>query len=148
VCSISNATILIEGDINFPGCDWINNVNKSNTSNIQLHHKLKDIFDNNKFGQIVQEEIRKNNILDLLITNSPSLIQRTDTLPSMSDHDIVFAALDVRPTLFRQKTKGIPIYSRAHWPSFKEELSTFKFISTPSKMYSSNVHTANDITQK
>ena len=97
VCAIRNATTVIGDDFTFPGRDWKTKTLKPNTAYSSLHVKFSDNLDNNSMVQTVEEPTRKNNTLDLLITNQPSKVQRVDVLPGVSDHDIVFAEFDLRP---------------------------------------------------
>jgi hypothetical protein len=39
---------------------------------------------------------RKDNTLDLIITNLPNQVQRVEVIPGLSDHDIVFTDLLLR----------------------------------------------------
>ena len=50
---------------------------------------MLDISQDNCLQQTVTQNTRENNILDLVFTNSPSLVQKTSILPDISDHDIV-----------------------------------------------------------
>ena len=58
--------------------------------------------------QMVTTPTRQENILDIFLTNTPSLVQNTETLPSlgMSVYDIVFHELP-------------------NWEDFKTDLSEF-----------------------
>ena len=113
VSAIRNATTLIGGDFNFPGWDWKNKRLKPKTAYPSLHTKFSEILDDVSMVQIVEEPTRKNNTLDLLITNQPDKILRVDVLPGVSDHDIVFAEFDLRPIKYSQKPRQITLYKRA-----------------------------------
>jgi hypothetical protein len=49
-----------------------------------------------KLIQIVDIPTRKDNTLDLIITNLPNQVQRVEVIPGLSDHDIVFTDLLLR----------------------------------------------------
>lgn len=76
-CSNQNATMITRGDLNFPGRDWTSNVIISGT-HIPLHRQFKDRLGSNHLIQLVQDNTSKDNIFDLLITNTPSIVQRID----------------------------------------------------------------------
>ena len=59
-----------------------------------------------------------------MLTNLPKQIPRTEITPGISDHDIVFAELNITPTKFKQKPRNIPIYRKAKWEAMKTELDT------------------------
>ena len=65
--------------------------------------------------QIIEEPTRNKNTLDLLITNIPSKILRTDRLPiyiipGISEHDVVYAEIDIKPVRHKQTPRKIPLY--------------------------------------
>ena len=40
---------------------------------------------------MVEEPTRETNTLDLIITNFPDYFNKRETIPGLSDHDIIFA---------------------------------------------------------
>jgi len=67
--------------------------------------RFKDLYDNftgnminHNLKQMVKIPTRNNNILDLFLTNIPSPVHETKTLPGLgtSDHDIVFHEIKVK----------------------------------------------------
>ena len=113
--SIKYAFLVIAGDFNLPGWDWKGNTLKSNTQYPSIHHKFTEILDDNELTQIVEEPTRGTNILDLIATNHPSSFRRTEIIPGVSDHDIVYTKIDIVPTRQQQKPRQIPLYSKAKW---------------------------------
>jgi hypothetical protein len=59
-------------------------------------------------------------------TNSPSSFGRVETMPRLSDHDIVFTELDINPQRAKQKPRDIPLYKKANWENIKEDLKSIK----------------------
>ncbi len=70
---------------------------------------------------------RQENILYLFLINTPSLVENTETLPSLgtSDHDIVFHELHIKIGRPFQPKRQIMMYSRSNWEDFKSGLSEF-----------------------
>ena len=62
-------------------------------------------------------------MLDLIITSQPSQINRTQTLPGIADHDVVYTELDIRPTKKVQTPRQVPLYHKADWTSFRDSVS-------------------------
>lgn len=56
-----------------------------------------------------------------MLTNQ---ILRTEIIPGILDHDIVFAELNITPTKLKQKPRNIPIYRKANLETMKTELDT------------------------
>lgn len=82
-----------------------NNRLKPNTQYPTIHHRFTDILDDNGLTQIVDEPTRGNNVLDLITTNYPSSFSRTEIIPGLSDHDIVYTEIDVVPTRHQLKPR-------------------------------------------
>ena len=66
-------------------------------------------------SQVVEEPTRGTNILDLIATNQPSSFGRTEIIPGVSDHEIVYTEIDIVPTRQQQKPRQIPLYRKAKW---------------------------------
>ena len=96
--------------------------------------------------QIVEEPTRKNNTLDLLITNQPDKVLRVDILPGVPDHDIVFAEFDLRPVKYSQKPRQIPLYKRANWDLIRSDKALLKDSITI--IYDSDAVNVNDMWTK
>ena len=88
--AINNATLIIGGDMNFPGWNWKENTLKPNSTAPNLHTDFMDVLNNNALTQLVEQPTRQQNTLDLILTNHPGKVNRTDTIPSISDHDIAY----------------------------------------------------------
>ena len=142
-CAIRNATVVIGGDFNFPGFDWKTKSLKPNTAYSSLHTKFSDMLDDSSMVQIVEEPTRKQNTLDLLITNQPDKVMRVDILPGISDHDIVFAELDLRPIKYSQKPRQIPLYKKANWDLIRQDMAALK--ETITCMYKADAVNVNDM---
>ena len=92
---------------------------KPNTQHVDIHEQFGNIFDDNYFSQIVKEPTRLNNTLDLIVTNNPSLINRVEVIPGISDHDAVFAEVDISPRKNIQKPRIIPLFKKADWEGMR-----------------------------
>jgi hypothetical protein len=51
----------------------------------------------------------EKNTLDLVITNNPSRFTRVETIPGISNHEIVFSELDITVQKISQKPRTIPL---------------------------------------
>ena len=67
----------------------------------EINSKLVEITEND-FIQMVKESTRGKNILDLIFTNNPGLIERTQTQPGMSDHEIVITDINIKAKTYRK----------------------------------------------
>ena len=73
---------------------------------------------------MVEEPTRGENTLDLILTNNPSTFTRTETIPGISDHDIVLSEIDITTKNRIQKPRSIPLYKKASWENIKSGLSS------------------------
>ena len=64
ITSNSNNSVLLGGDFNFPGWDWMAGCIKPKSQYPSLHQKFGDIINDNGLAQIVQEPTRQGNVLD------------------------------------------------------------------------------------
>ena len=134
--AINNAILIIGGDMNFPGWNWKENTLKPNSTAPNLHTDFMDVLNNNALTQLVEEPTRQQNTLDLILTIHPGKVIRTDTIPGISDHDIVYTEFDLRPVKLQQKPRTIPLYNKANWYGMKIDLQNIKH--TLSNMFKDN----------
>jgi hypothetical protein len=59
-----------------------------------------------------------------MITNFPNQVPRTEILPGISDHDIVFLEFNIAPKKLKEKPRQVPIYKNANWDTIKSEIKT------------------------
>ena len=93
--TISNAHIVIAGDLNFPSWDWKQMRLTPNPSYAQLHEDFINTLSDFGLVQLVEEPTREAYTLDVIISNCPQLFPRFEVLPGLSDHDTVFCEIKV-----------------------------------------------------
>ena len=72
--------------------------------------------------QIVENPTRGDNTLELIVVNNPTLVNRTEVLPGISDHDAVFAEIDISPKRYKQAKRRIPLYKKGDWEKTEDEM--------------------------
>ncbi|CAG2222065.1 unnamed protein product [Mytilus edulis] len=120
--NIKNALIIMAADFNLPDWDWKTKSLKPNTQHTNIHHKFTDILDDHGLQQMVEEPTRESNALDLIIPNFPNSFNKVETIPGISDHDIVFAELNTILSKQTKKPKKISLYKQTKWENIKENL--------------------------
>ncbi|CAG2209974.1 unnamed protein product [Mytilus edulis] len=88
----------------------------------EINSKLVEIVTENDFIQMVKEPTRGKNILDLILTNNPGLIERTQTQPGMSDHEIVITDINIKAKTYRKKPRNVYIYKKADMNSLQNDI--------------------------
>jgi len=69
---------------------------------------------------------RQDNVLDLYFTNIPSLVKSCETIPGISDHDMLVIDSDLKPTYNKPKRRKVYIYKmykRADMNTIKQNMT-------------------------
>ena len=69
--------------------------------------------------QIVTEQTRHYNVLDIILTSNPKLVLTVDCIPDLSDLDIVSAEVSIKPTQAQQRRRKNHLYTTADWNTFR-----------------------------
>ena len=102
---------------------------KTNTHIIpggQSAHSQELLELSEEFGmeQMQTNTTRENNNLDLFFTNHPSLVKSCDTIPGISDHDMVVVDIELKPHYNRPKRREIFTYKKANWEEIRNSISS------------------------
>ena len=110
--------------MNLPGIDWGKMDLKSSCPTPAQHTQFLDILADYGMSQVVDQPTRGENTLDLLVVNNPTLINRVEIIPGISDHDAVFTEIDISPKRYQQKRRKVPIYGKANWDKIRDNMKT------------------------
>ena len=121
--------VLLAGDFNIPNINWCDDTISDYPSCMQSARKLLEIASDHNLDQFVLEPTRRQgkvaNILDLVFTNKASLIQDTQVIPGISDHDMVITDLSLEPPRRRPQKRKVYIRKRANVQQIKSDLLSF-----------------------
>ena len=123
----TNQPIILAGDLNYPGVDWITRELKKDCPSSRLHKEFMEFLEANELTQLINQPTRNENILDLVITNSPDTVHGVKVIPGISDHDgcavveFHFPTKQVRP-----KYKCVQNFALADWLAFHQDLEKVK----------------------
>jgi len=120
-----DAIIWILGDFNLPDIDWTNECIKDSCKHKSIYTDFMDNLTDFNLEQMVKLPTREHNVLDLFLTNDPSQVHATRTLPGLSDHDIVFHEVNLLMGRHVQPRRKINLYGKANWESMKHELDLY-----------------------
>ena len=101
---------------------------------------LLDFLLNNSLSQLISQTTRptSNNILDLLITSSPNLIENKQAVPGISDHLAIIFDVNLKPHIPRKSSRKVYQFHKADKISLKKKAKAVldKFIKyDPTKNY-------------
>ena len=79
-------------------------------------------------AQVVNIHTRADKTLDLLLTNSPSPVNRVKGMPPIgkADHDIVYVEYDIKAKRIQQAPRKIYLYKRADMDGLRDHLATYR----------------------
>ena len=84
ITSHPNAHFWIGGDFNLPDVSWTSNSVPPGAKDSYICKAAVQLAQYTALIQVVDQPTRGNNILDLLLTNRPSLVNRLASLPPLS----------------------------------------------------------------
>ena len=83
--------------------------------------RLIDISLDHNIEQTIDKPTRGGNILDLLFTNNKSTLQHLQL--GKSDHDIIYAEINVRPNRVCTPHRKVFSFRKANWDGIKRKLN-------------------------
>ena len=115
----SSSNIIIGGDFNLPGIDW--ETWQTGCTNKSQHEVLLDFLLDNSLSQLISQATRptSNNILDLLKTASPNLIENIQAVPGISDHLAIIFDVNLKPHIPRKPSRKVYQFHKADKISLK-----------------------------
>ena len=102
--------IWLLGDFNLPKFSWAENLPslKQDCNYPSLYGDFADIMADFNLTQMVTEPTRYENTLDLFLTNNPTLVSKVEIMPGLSNHDIVYSEVNIKPQIVTQKPRVMP----------------------------------------
>ena len=120
---IDGKYLLLGGDFNLPDIDREEGSVKSNPQyTAAINWKMIDIANDFNLTQIVTEPTRQGNILDLLFTSHPHLVDKVSIVPGMSDHDAVICDINLRANPPANPKRNFYLYKRADMEGLRRKL--------------------------
>ncbi len=114
--------IIVAGDFNLPHINWESMAVKAGCNQSNQHHYLLDMMDEHGMEQIQTKVTRQDHNLDLYFTSHPSLVKSSDTVPGISDHDMVVIDSYIKPKYNKPKKRKIFLYKKADWDSIHAKM--------------------------
>ena len=83
----SNNVIILGGDFNFRDVDWETESVAPGSYERTASQMLIDSLADHHLSQMQRETTCESSVLDLYITNRPTLVKTINTVPNISDHE-------------------------------------------------------------
>ena len=128
IMSNKNAHVLVGGDFNCGNIEWSTMQVPEGVPNRRVQSQLLEIAQDHCLSQVVNIHTRQDKTLDLLLTNSPSPVNRVKGMPPIgkADHDIVYVEYDIKARRIQQAPRKIFLYNRADMDRLRDHLARFK----------------------
>ena len=96
--------------------------------NRRVQSQLLEIVQDHCLSQVVNIHTREDKTLDLLLTNSPSPVNRVKEIPPIgkADHDIVYVEYDIKAKRIQQAPQNIFLYKRADMDGLRDHLARYR----------------------
>ncbi|CAG2252996.1 SMARCAD1 [Mytilus edulis] len=122
-----NCHLWLGGDFNLGGIDWNNYSIKQKAYNSKQCQQLIDLCQDNYLEQVVTKPTHytetSQSTLDLFFTNNSSLVNKTEVIPGISDHEIVYIESNLKPRRAKKPPRKVFLYNKANTEQIKEKLN-------------------------
>ena len=95
------------------------------TQNSSFSDQLINITQNYNLHRVATSPTRENNILGLVLTNVPFLVQNASILPGLSNHDIVSVEILISPVRIKQPCRKIFLHKKWKFDLINEDLAEY-----------------------
>ena len=128
IMSNKNAHVLVGGDFNCGDIEWSTMQVPEGVPQRPIQCQLLEIAQDHCLSQVVNIHTRNDKTLDLLLTNSPSPVNRVKGMPPIgkADHDIVYVEYDIKAKWIQQAPRKIFLYNRADMGGLRDHLARFR----------------------
>ncbi|XP_071480876.1 uncharacterized protein [Diadema antillarum] len=134
-----NKTIVIAGDFNCPDIDWQTLTLRHNAQDREVQQALIDLSLEHGLVQIHNQATRYDNILDIVLTNNPTQVKSSYSIPGISDHAMVVTDFDMKPAIAKIPRRKIYKYSQADWEEVKKDVANISQMVIERKRQGTNV---------
>ena len=90
-----------------------------------ISENLLGSFINSGLDQAVKFSTRGNSILDIFLTNRPTLIQECESLPPLGDHDIVYIVTAIQAHRQKPTKRRIQLWNKANLGQMRQDTEQF-----------------------
>ena len=120
-----NDIIWLGGDLNLPNIDWNSYSISGHNYPLQLCERFIDILLDHSLSQLVSFPTRKENTLDIFVTNRPSLVTKCLPIPGISDHEAILLVSDITAKIQSSVSRKIFLWQKANFSHIKEKIQQF-----------------------
>ena len=116
-----NTAIWICGDMNLPDIDWETEQITSHQYRQAISESYLQTLANVGLEQVVNFPTRRDNTLDLISTNRPTLVRQCQPMPGLSDHEVIFTEIGIQATKRKPVRREIFLWKKADLDSIRSD---------------------------
>ena len=79
---------------------------------MEVNTKLLGVKNDHSMFQHVEQATRKGNILDLVLTTNPNLVQNVQVVEGMNDHNAALVDIALKPSFNRKQLRKVLLYKK------------------------------------
>ena len=121
-----SSTIWISGDANAPDINWSTDTITGSRYPNEISQQIINVKADLGLSQIIDFTTRKKSILEIVLTNRPSLVNNCVEIDGISDHDTISCVEFTVEAKYQKPVKRkIDLWKRADWSSIQNEMNEF-----------------------
>ena len=121
-----DAIIWVAGDFNLPDIAWKTESLDGNSYPKRISEITLEMTQDLDMEQMVHFPTRSLNTLDIFLTNRPTLINRCESIPGISDHEsAVFLETHVTAKTAKPPRRKIHLWKRGDFDQIRQEIKSF-----------------------
>ena len=117
----NNSTFWVGGDFNLPDINWGANSIVGHQYSHTISNMMITTLGETGLDQVVSFPTRRDRTLDLFLTNRPSCVNNCQSLPGISDHEIVLVESEIIPKRNRPVKRKIFLWGKADLEAIHRE---------------------------
>ena len=124
----SKATLILTGDFNCPGINWLSDPPTPGDKHVSICEKLIKITSDNGLKQVQVEPTMGDAVLDLVFTNNESLIDSITCSPGVStanEHAAIVTDLNLRAERTKSAPHKVHLWKSVDWTNIKKKTADF-----------------------
>ena len=117
--------LLIGGDFNLPDITWATNTITGHQYLKAINEHILALEEDLGLSQMVDFPTRKENTLDLFFTNRPSFVNRCESIPGISDHDVILVVTNITIKRRKPPKRTILLWKKADLDDIKTRATQY-----------------------
>jgi len=117
--------VIVGGDFNAKDIDWDQHQPMKDCAKRAMCEELLILANDHSLTQLQRKPTREHSVLDLCFVNKPSLVKSSNTIPGISDHDMIVTDMLLKPVINIKPRRKIYKFSQTDWTRIKLDTEQF-----------------------